>query len=184
MTIRTSAAFANLQLGTSGTSINGSLNSALSHGILMLYSGSQPPSPDSAATGSLLAVVTLAGGGFTDGSPSNGLTLGQPSGWTAAGRAIGIPQGSIWSCIAGATGTIGWARFRGNAYDPMTQDTTYIYPRIDFSVGITSGDIQISNVNVTGTGFNTTLVTTNVYTGYQGNTGGTPLTVTGVNLTA
>ena len=174
MTIRTSTAFANLQLGTSGTAINGSLNSALSHGILMLYSGSQPPSADSAATGTLLGAMTLVGGAFNDGNPTNGLTLGQPSGWTAANRAIGVPNGSTWSCTAGATGTIGWARFRGNAADPMTQDTTFIYPRMDFSVGVTSGDIQISSVNVTGVGF----------TGYQGNTGGTPLTVTGVNLTA
>ena len=184
MAIRTSTAFANLQLGTSGISINGSLSGALSYGVLMLYSGAQPTTADNAATGTLLAVITLGGGAFTDGATTNGLLLGRSSVWTAAGRAIGMPTGATWSCVAGATGTIGWARLRGNAYDPMTNDTSFIYPRMDFSVGVTSGDIQLSNVNTTGTGFNTTFVSTNVYTGYQGVSGGTSLTVTGVNLTA
>ena len=170
MAIRTSTAFANLQLGCASTATNGSLSGVFNHGILLLYSGSQPASADSAATGSLLGAITLNGGAFTDGVVTNGLVLGEPSGWTAAVRTIGIPAGAVWSCLASGTGTIGWARFKANAADPQTADTSFVYPRIDFACGITSGEVQLSVVNVTGT----------VASGYVGT--GTPIVIQSVAI--
>ena len=154
MAIRTSTAFANLQLGCASTSTNGSLSGVFNHSVIALYSGAQPASADNAPTGSLLGLITLSGGAFTAGTTTNGLVFGEPTGWVASGRTLGIPAGANWSCFTSGIGTIGWARLLTNTSDPITtavNDTTYIYPRIDFAVGTTTGDIQLSNVNVTGT---------------------------------
>ena len=67
--------------------------------VLRFYSGAQPANSDAAATGTLLATITLpapAFGASSDGGP------GQPV--TAA-------KAGTWSATVTATGTVGWARF-------------------------------------------------------------------------
>jgi hypothetical protein len=49
-----------------------------------------------------------------------------------------------WKFIAVAAGTIGWGRFVGNATDSGASSTTL--PRIDFSIGITTGDARTGKV--------------------------------------
>lgn len=146
MSIRLSTAAANALLGAASPN---SLKNIFLNGVLLLYSGPQPTSADNAPNGSLLGTITLNGGAFTPGNPTNGLQLGQPPGWTAGQRIIGIPSGAIWSCLATGNGTIQSARLVGNAVDGQANDTTFVFPRIDFAVGVTSGDLLLPVVNVT-----------------------------------
>ncbi len=59
MTIKVSAALRNFQLQ------NGSLKNALQNGKLLIYSGSQPATPEAAPSGTLLATITDASGAHT-----------------------------------------------------------------------------------------------------------------------
>ncbi len=47
-----------------------SIKEALHDGVIKIYSGAQPASADAAPTGTLLAIITLASGSFTEGTPS------------------------------------------------------------------------------------------------------------------
>lgn len=135
MTVRVSTGLRNAMLGTSG------LKTALANGVLRLYSGAQPASADSAASGTLLAEITLDGGAFAHGSPTNGLNMDTP-----ADGAISKPSGDVWTGLGLVAGTTGWARFCGNPTDDAGASTTL--SRIDYSVGKTTGDIHVSNINV------------------------------------
>jgi hypothetical protein len=135
MTIRASTGIRDAMMGTVGH------NGALANGVLDIYSGAQPASADAAITGTLLARITLDGGAFTPGSPTNGLNWDTPS-----NGSVSKPGADTWSGVGLAAGTAGWARFKGNAADNDGTSTTL--PRVDFSVGKTSGDIRIPNINI------------------------------------
>lgn len=102
-------------------------------GFIDIYTGSQPSSSNNASTDTLLATVSIDAGG-------GGLTFDTPSGVT-----MGIPGGINWQYIGLATGTAGWFRLR-TATDTNVTSTTE--KRIDGSVGTTSGDMKISNINI------------------------------------
>ena len=115
------------------------LKTSLANGVIRVYSGAQPPSADATATGTLLGTVSLAGSAFTEGVVTNGLELGTPS-----GRSISKASAEDWKFKGIAAGTIGYMRFQGNAAD--NQLSSIVLPRIDMSVGITSGDVRLSTV--------------------------------------
>lgn len=135
MTIRISTGLKDAMLGEIG------LKAALADGVIRIYSGAQPASPDSPATGTLLGEITVDGGAFTHGSPTNGLEWDIPT-----GGVIKKPVAVRWEGRGVAKGTAGWARFCGNALDSGDASTTL--PRIDMAVGKTTGDLQISTVNI------------------------------------
>lgn len=83
-TLKRSAAAANAEADAQGAAING--------GVLRIYSGSQPASPDAAATGTMLAEVSLP-------SPAFGAAV--------AGL---ITANAITGATAVAAGTAGWFR--------------------------------------------------------------------------
>jgi len=116
-----------------------SLKAALANGVIRVYSGAQPASADSAATGTLLGTVSLAGGAFTEGTVTNGLEFDAP-----VGKSISKAAAEDWKFKGVAAGTIGYMRFQGNAVD--AQGSSITLPRIDMSVGITSGDVRLSTV--------------------------------------
>ena len=118
-----------------------SLKSDLTNGSIELYTGSQPSSPDAAITGTLIGRATNNGGAWSEGSGSNGLNFG-----TVASAAVDKSTSETWQFTAVAAGTIGWGRFRANATDAGSADSTFVKPRIDFSVGITTGDLKMSKV--------------------------------------
>lgn len=91
-------------------------------GKLRIYTGSQPASADSAATGTLLAELTLSDPAF--GAPSNGVATAN----------------AITPANAGATGTAGWFRL-------TTSDGT---ARLDGSVTATGGggDLTLDNTSI------------------------------------
>ncbi len=135
MTIRASTGLKDAMLGTTG------LNGALANGVLRIYSGAQPASADAGVTGTLLCEVTLDGGAFSHGSPTNGLNFDTP-----VSGSVSKPIGDTWKGNGVADGVAGWARFYGNGADAGGSSTTL--PRIDMSVGKGTGDLQVSNVNV------------------------------------
>jgi len=98
-----------------------------------IYTGVQPTSSNSAATGTKLAIVSIDAGG-------TGLTFDTP-----AGKVMGIPAGINWKYTGIADGTAGYFRLR-TATDTNVQSTTE--ERIDGSCGKTSGDMQISNTQI------------------------------------
>lgn len=116
-----------------------SLKTGLADGVIYLYTGAQPTDADSAVTGTLVATVTLSAGAWSAGSPTNGLEFG-----TAASKSISKAAAEEWKFKCTTAGTIGWGRFVGNAADAGGASTTL--PRMDFSVGITSGDLKMSKV--------------------------------------
>jgi len=117
------------------------LKAALADGVLRIYSGAQPASADLPASGTLLVEITESGGAFAHGSPTNGIEWDAPDGGVISKDPLETWQGS-----GIAAGTAGWARFYANPLDDGLESTTHA--RIDMSVGRGTGDLQVSNVNV------------------------------------
>ncbi len=116
------------------------LRDTLQNGILKIYSGGQPTTPDSAVSGTLLGSITIASGTFVPGSEANGLELG-----TASSGEI-EKDSSVWSGLGVADGTAGWFRFYANATDSGGASTSL--PRIDGSVGTSGADLNMSSTSI------------------------------------
>ncbi len=112
---------------------------SFANGVIEIYTGSQPSSADNAVTGTLLGTITLAGGSFTPGSPTNGLTFAAPS-------AGSVAKSGVWSFVGVAAGTAGWFRLKANAVDAGLLSTTAV--RMDGNCGTSGADLNISNINV------------------------------------
>jgi hypothetical protein len=119
----------------------GSVKDTFRNGIIKIYSGSQPANADTAASGTHLLTVTVGSGAFTAGAEANGLEFG-----TAASGEIAKATGEVWSGVGLADGTAGWGRFYANATDAGGASTT-LY-RIDFSVGTTGADLNMSSTSI------------------------------------
>lgn len=117
------------------------LQTLLADGSIAFYTGSQPASAYAAVTGTLIARVTESGGAWVAGTATNGINFGTATA-TTTGANIDIDPAESWDFEAVAAGTIGWGRFVGNPTDAGGTSTTL--PRIDFSVGITSGDMLMA----------------------------------------
>jgi len=115
------------------------VDTQLTNGIILLYTGAQPTDPDSAVTGTLIATATKDAGAFTPGVATNGLNFATP-----VLNVMGKEAAETWKFTAVAAGTIGWFRFVGNAADAGGVSTAL--PRIDGTVGITTGDARTSKV--------------------------------------
>lgn len=85
MPLQKNTATRNIQITALGEIFDG--------GTLEIYTGSQPVSPNSAASGTLLCTITIPNPAF--GSPTAGV----------------IEEAGSWSDTAVDTGTAGWARF-------------------------------------------------------------------------
>ncbi|MDD5084213.1 MAG: hypothetical protein PHT88_04800 [Candidatus Moranbacteria bacterium] len=115
------------------------LDTQHTNGVIELYTGAQPASPDDAATGTLIGTATKDAGAFTPGTATNGLNFAAP-----VLNAMSKEAAETWKFTAVAAGTIGWGRLKGNGTDAGGSSTAL--PRIDFTVGITSGDARTSKV--------------------------------------
>lgn len=112
---------------------------ALDYGVLYLYSGPPPATPDLPPSGVLLAKITDSSGAFTFGDPTNGLTFED-----CADGVVFKAAWQTWSGNAVANGTVGWARLMGNGSDSLLGSTTL--PRIDFDVGVSDCGILLVNL--------------------------------------
>ena len=134
MTTRHSTGLRNLMLSTAG------FTEIFANGIIEIYSGAQPASADNAATGTLLGTVTKAGGAFTPGTSTNGLTWGTPS------AGVVSKSTDLWQFTGVAAGTAGWFRLKGNALDDNLSSTTL--PRLDGSIASSGGDMRVATVSI------------------------------------
>lgn len=123
----------------------GSLKDIFKDGVLKIYSGTQPSSPDSSIGGATpLVSITVSSGTFTPGSPTAGLEFGAAS----AGKIA--KSSAVWSGTVDSSGTAGWFRFYANATDAGGADTTpFLYPRIDGSVGTSGRELNMSSTSLT-----------------------------------
>lgn len=133
MTLRLSTGLRTNLAGTTGFA------ATFANGVIEIRSGSQPATGDSAATGTLLGVVTLASGAFTPGSPTNGLTF-------AAAANGAVTKSGTWSFVGIAAGTAGHFRLKGNGVDEG--GVSAVLPRLDGSIAVSGGDMNLSNINI------------------------------------
>lgn len=125
---------------------NGMLNStgfteAFNDGIIYIYTGPQPTDADSATQGTLLMRITVNNGAWSAGSATNGLGFDAP----VAG-VISKAAAEVWRGLGVADGTAGWFRLCGNATDAGGASTTL--PRLDGSVAISGGDMNLSSIAI------------------------------------
>ena len=88
----------------------------------LAYTNAKPASGAAPATGTFLGMVTLNGGAFTYGQPTNGLNFEVVNGQ------LRKPPGDIWRLTPTTAGRIGYIRFCANAGNPAIQsDTCLLY---------------------------------------------------------
>ena len=121
----------------------GSLKDIFKDGVLKIYSGSQPSSPDNIYNGALLVSITLASGAFASGAVANGLEFGSP-----ASAAIAKRSGDVWSGVVGSTGIAAWFRLYANGTDAGGNDSGFIYPRIDGTIGVSGAQLNMSSTSL------------------------------------
>jgi len=121
----------------------GSLKDIFQNGVLNIYSGAQPATPDAAVAGTLLVKLTVSSGAFVAGAEASGLEFGDP-----ALGVIAKCADEVWSGLGLVAGTASWFRLCANAADAGAADTGYIYPRIDGTVGVSGADATISNTQI------------------------------------
>lgn len=134
--IRLSTGYRDLLLGTEA------FRGIFERGVMHIYTGNQPPTADSAVTGTLLGQVTEDGGSFDFGSPDNGLLFAAPD----EGMITKDP-GQTWRFTGLASGVAGWGRLMGNDLDSLGSSTSL--PRIDFSIGQSGADLILTNTTIT-----------------------------------
>ena len=127
MTIRLSAAIRNGALSL----VNDAVNAGATAGQLRMYTGGQPSSPDSAASGTLLATFTLADPAFE--AP------------TAGTMVLDADPDIVATAVA--SGTAGWMRF-------VSSTGTAV---MDGSVGTSGADFIVNTTSIV-SGQNVTLV--------------------------
>jgi len=121
----------------------GSLKDIFQNGVLNIYSGAQPATPDAAVAGTLLVKLTVSSGAFVAGAEASGLEFGDP-----ALGVIAKCADEVWSGLGLVAGTASWFRLCANAADAGAADTGYVYPRIDGTVGVSGADATISNTQI------------------------------------
>lgn len=132
MTVRLSTGLRGKMLdGGTGGGIKGALNL----GFINVYSGPQPLSADTGATGTLLGTASVNAGG-------TGLTFD-----AAVAGVIAKAAAETWKFNGAATGTAGWFRFYPAAGNPANTSTTEA--RIDGSIAVSGADMNLSNISIT-----------------------------------
>jgi len=121
----------------------GSVAALLQNSVIDIYSGGRPANADALESGTKLLTITLNGGIFVPGEPTNGINLGN----IVAGvlkRAIDPETGvvEIWRGVGLVDGTAGWARWYAN--DKTTGASTTAI-RMDGVVSTSGGDINMVN---------------------------------------
>lgn len=111
----------------------GSFQEALADGFIRILSGTPPATADAAETGTLLCIVSDAGGG-------TGLDLADP-----ASGSIAKDSGQAWNGLVLATGTATYFRYVGNA-DTAAISTTQ--PRLQGTVATSGADCNMTSTSL------------------------------------
>lgn len=131
MTIKLSTGLRNKMLDGG---VSGGVKGALALGKINIYSGPQPLTADTAATGTLLGTVTVDGG-------ATGLTFD-----SAVSGSISKAAAENWKFLGAAAGTAGWGRFYPAGGNPANVSATEA--RLDFSIATSGGDVNLNNVSI------------------------------------
>ena len=113
----------------------GGIKGALHLGNINIYTGPQPISADSGATGTLLGTVINNG-------TATGLTF-----LPAANGTLSKTDDELWRFTGLAAGTAGWFRFFPLGGDPSTSSSSEA--RIDGSIAAAGGDVNLTNLSIT-----------------------------------
>ena len=132
MSIRISDAGRN-RLLDGGT--NGGVKACYNLGFISIFTGSQPSSANTGATGTLVGLVTVNG----DGSTGLGFDA-------AAAGVISKAAAQAWKFTGLANGIAGWFRLWAVGDTPTTTDSTK--PRIDGAIGTSGAELNLSNVTI------------------------------------
>jgi len=124
-----------------------SLSDIFRRGVIRIYSGAQPASPETVESGTLLLEISESSGAFTGGADANGLLFDDVT-CGAASCSVAKMVSQVWSDAGLDTGTAAWGRLYDNAFDTGA-DAGEAYRRIDFSVGV-AGDLVMSPSVTTG----------------------------------
>ena len=115
--------------------VGGGVKGALDLGKINIYSGPQPLTADTGATGTLLGTVTVNAGG-------TGLTFDAATAGTLS-KAVA----ENWKFNGIAVGTTGWFRFYPSSGNPANVSTTEA--RIDGSIATSGADVSLTNISIT-----------------------------------
>lgn len=133
MAIRFSDGLKDAILGSTG------LKGSLDGGLIYIYTGAQPASPNQGATGTLLGTVSVdAGSSF----PADTINFDAPSAGVLAKAAA-----ENWQFNGVAEGTAGWFRFVATHTDDGSATNSSL-ERMDGSIARTGGDMNLSNTSV------------------------------------
>lgn len=136
MAVRLSTGMRNKMLdGGAAGGIKGYFSGA-TNAFIKIYSGPQPLSADTGATGTVLGIVTKDADGVT------GLTFD-----AAVAGTIAKAVAEIWKFNGAAAGTAGWFRMYPENGDPSITSTTE--GRIDGSIATSGADMNLSNIAIT-----------------------------------
>ena len=124
--------------------LNG-LKTGYANGCLAIYgNAAAPAAATDALTGTRLGLVTLNGGAFTPGEPTNGLNFDSP--------ALGVlqkPNSAVWKFKGTAAGIATYGVFLPNAGDPGAIITDLnTFPRMICKVGNVKGTLILSNTEI------------------------------------
>ncbi len=117
---------------------NQALRDIIAHGVLCVYSGSQPSSADVTPTGSKLLEITKGSAAFTAGNIGNSLIFDEP----VAG-VLGKADADTWSGVGLETGTAGWFRFYANDFDLTSNALCF-----DGAVGTSGAELNLSSTSI------------------------------------
>lgn len=107
------------------------LITALSFGVIEVYSGSQPASANDAPTGTLLGHITRDGLAWTEGNTQGGLTFTAVPSFSYLVK----PSSQTWTLTVSAGGTAGWWRFRSNADSSVCMHGSVTDPYQELFIG-------------------------------------------------
>lgn len=95
------------------------------------------------ALATTVTTLTATSGGNMSGGVAavNGLTFNESSGKS-------VTKSGTWSFVGIAAGTAGWWRMRASPTDAGGADTGFIYPRLDGSCGVGSGDMSLGTITI------------------------------------
>lgn len=140
MALKFSTGFKNKLLdGTAGPPAGGALKDMFDDGVIEIFSGTPPASPDDAITGTLIVTYTDNGAAEAAGT---GLDLAA----SASGGAISKASAQTWkgNAVASLTGTHFRYRQQGDINDASTTDI-----RIQGTVGGAGADLFVSSTSFT-----------------------------------
>ena len=139
MALKLSTNFRNNMLKIAGASAC----DMMAKGCIEIRTGGQPATADDAATGTILARITLSSGDYND-LVTNGITM------KAVAAQLNMADGEVWSGLGLADNVAGWFRMFDGTYDGAGGSTSTSH--IDGLVATSGQQLNLPNTNITNGG--------------------------------